>query len=168
MVREDELLVKNVLEYFVYGRHSLEVGDNYALLLPDIYTKNHDVGIEVVNAELYVDQRKKSFFEYYLENNYTEKQKQILRMLANAQAFDIPAKLWLKTLIGEEKYKQYQDYVAFAKKKGDLHEISTQRMVGQGRLGFRDGDTRRQSRRIRRNRIQCRRVGHTRADCRHR
>lgn len=122
MVREDELLVKNVLEYFVYGRHSLEVGDNYALLLPDIYTKNHDVGIEVVNAELYVDQRKKSFLEYYLENNYTEKQKQILRMLANAQAFDIPAKLWLKTLIGEEKYKQYQDYVAFAKKKGDLHK----------------------------------------------
>lgn len=79
MVREDELLVKNVWEYFVYGRHSLEVGDDYALWLPDIYTKNHDVGIEVVNAELYVDQRKKSFLEYYLENNYTEKQKQILQ-----------------------------------------------------------------------------------------
>lgn len=31
VVREDELLVKNVLEYFVYGRHSLEVGDDYAL-----------------------------------------------------------------------------------------------------------------------------------------
>lgn len=121
MVREDELLVKNVLEYFVYGRKSLDVGDDYARFLPDIYTKNHQIGIEVVNAELYADQRRKSFLEVYLQNNYTPKQQEILRALSQAQVFDVPGKLWLQTLLGPEKFQQYRDFLTFAKKKGDLH-----------------------------------------------
>jgi len=50
-----ELFAKNVLQTYYYKNIKLLQGDNFSLRIPDLYSKNHAIGIEVAQAELRED-----------------------------------------------------------------------------------------------------------------